>query len=67
MHARTYVGYKHKKYPLYYFLELFAFNPPIWKSWKNYDDVNLLHLIETGKINELKKKKGLKKIKGSVS
>ena len=55
------------KYPLYYFLELFAFNPPIWKSWKNYDDVNLLHLIETGKINELKKKKGIKNITDSVT
>jgi hypothetical protein len=54
------------KFPLYFFLELCAFNPPFWKSWKNYDDINLMHLMETGKIEELKKKKGVKEFKGTV-
>jgi hypothetical protein len=52
--------------PLYLFLELFAFNPPIWKSWRNFSDINLLHLAETGKLKEIEKKKG-HKIKSSVS
>ena len=55
------------KTPLYFFLELFAFNPPVWKTWKNYADVNLIHLAETGKLKEIKKTKGVKSIKSSVS
>ena len=55
------------KHPLYMFLELFAFNPPIWKTWSNYSDVNLIHLAETGQLKELAKKKGVKKIKETVS
>ena len=55
------------KFPLYFFLELFAFNPPIWKSWKNYDDVNLLHMIESGQLKALAKKKGVKEIKETVT
>ncbi|MBL4605167.1 MAG: cupin-like domain-containing protein [Flavobacteriaceae bacterium] len=53
--------------PLYFFLELFAFHPPFWKTWNNYSDVNLLHLAETGKLKEIKKERGVKKIKSSVS
>ena len=40
--------------PLYGFLELCATNPPFWKSYKMYSDINLLHLIESGKIKDLK-------------
>ena len=54
-------------YPLYYFLELFAFNPPFWKSWRNYDDINLMHLTETGLLKELAKKKGVKNLKDTIS
>lgn len=44
--------------PLYAFLELFATNPPIWKTYKIYDDINLLHLKETGLIKDLEAKRG---------
>lgn len=46
--------------PLYHFLELFAFNPPIWVSYRNYADVNLIHMAETGVLDELAKKHGRK-------
>ena len=55
------------KHPLYMFLELFAFNPPIWKTWSNYSDVNLIHLAESGALEELKKEKGVKKITNTVT
>lgn len=68
------VGYRYfapaKSYrtaPLYFTLELFAFKPPIWKSWRNYSDVNLIHLAETGKLAEIARKKGLKKMTGTVN
>ena len=54
-------------YPLYYFLELLAFNPPFWKSWRNYDDINLMHLTETGLLKEMAKKKGVKELKDTIS
>ena len=67
------VGYRYftpvKTYfesPLYQFLELFAFRPPIWKIWKNYDDVNMIHLAETGQLKKIAKDKGVKKITGTV-
>mgnify|MGYP000302194073 CR=1 FL=1 len=53
--------------PLYFFLEMMAFNPPMWKSWKNYGDINLIHLMETGNFKEVSKKKGVKKMKSSVN
>lgn len=66
------VGYRYfapiKAYftaPLYYFLELLAFNPPFWVSYRNYDDINLIHLAETGNLKELKKRHG--KMKSSVN
>ncbi|MFT6982578.1 MAG: hypothetical protein ACJAUD_001345 [Crocinitomicaceae bacterium] len=68
------VGYRYftplKSYataPLYFFLEMFAFNPPVWKSWRNYDDINLIHLLETGMIKDVAKKKGVKKMKKSIN
>lgn len=54
------------KYPLYMFLEMFAFHPPIWKTWSNYADVNLIHLAETGALDEIAKKRGVKKITNTV-
>ncbi len=53
--------------PLYFFLDLFAYNPPIWKTWRNYDDVNLLHMMELGMLDELKKKRNLEKINRTVN
>ena len=67
------VGYRYftplKSYatsPLYFFLEMMAFNPPAWKTWRNYADINLVHLAETGKLKEIEKKRG-EKMKSSVS
>ncbi|MFT7612142.1 MAG: hypothetical protein ACI9J3_001091 [Parvicellaceae bacterium] len=54
------------KYPLYFGLELFAFNPPIWKSWKRYGDINLLHLMETKRLKKLEKERGEGKITDTV-
>ncbi|MCB0401875.1 MAG: cupin-like domain-containing protein [Flavobacteriales bacterium] len=53
--------------PLYFFLDLFAFKAPIWKTWRNFDDINLFHLMESGKLKELAKKKGVQKITETVS
>jgi hypothetical protein len=68
------VGYRYHtpirafmKSPLYLFLELFTFKPPIWKSWRNYDDINMIHLAETGELDKIAKKRGVSKIKSSVS
>jgi hypothetical protein len=59
------VGYRYftplKAYahsPLYMFLELFTFRPPIWKSWRNYNDINIIHLAEQGKLKEGARLKG---------
>jgi hypothetical protein len=52
--------------PLYMFLELFAFNPPIWMTYRNYSDINLIHLIETGMLDEVAKKSGKKKLTSTV-
>lgn len=67
------VGYRYftplkafKIAPLYFFLELLAFNPPFWNTWKNYADANLIHLAETGKLKEVEKIKGIK-MKSTVS
>lgn len=49
--------YSMRQAPLYAFLEMFAFNPPFWVSYKNYADVNLIQMIETGKIKEIGKRK----------
>lgn len=38
------------RHPLYFFLELLAFKPPFWKSWRKYSDINLIQMMETGKI-----------------
>ena len=58
--------YAWKLSPLYMFLELFTFRPPIWVSYRKYSDVNLLHMIETGEIKKLEKDRG-SKITSSVS
>jgi len=52
--------------PLYSFLEYFTWKPPIWRSWKNYDDINMIHLAETGKLKEIAKTRGVKRIKSTV-
>lgn len=52
--------------PLYSFLELFATNPPIWKTYRIYNDVNLLHLKETGLIKQVEAKRG-KRLESSVT
>ncbi len=45
--------YCFKTAPLYAFLDLFTFNPPIWKSWKlSKKDFNLVQLAETGRLDE---------------
>jgi hypothetical protein len=53
--------------PFYSFLDFFAFKTPIWKVWKNFNDANLLHLIESGKLKELAKKRGVEHIDGTVA
>lgn len=53
--------------PLYAFLELFATKPPIWKTYRMYSDVNLIHLKETGKDKEIMKKKGVSELKTTVT
>lgn len=53
--------------PLYFFLEMLAFNPPVWKTWRNYSDVNLIHLAETGKLKEILRSKGQSTMKSSVT
>lgn len=52
--------------PLYNFLELFTINPPIWRSWRNYDDINMIHLAETGKLKEIAKQRGVKRVTTTV-
>ena len=51
--------------PLYMFLDLFAIHPPIWKSWRLLKkDNNLVHLAETGQLdNYLKDKAEKEKLK----
>ena len=45
--------YSWKLSPLYATLDLFATKPPIWKSIKLMKmDMNLVHLAETGRLNE---------------
>ncbi|MBL4705708.1 MAG: cupin-like domain-containing protein [Flavobacteriales bacterium] len=68
------VGYRYfapwtafKAAPLYMLLELFSFRPPIWKTWKNYDDINIIHLAETGQLKRIAKEKGTKKITSTVT
>jgi hypothetical protein len=47
--------------PFYMFLDLFAFNPPIWKSYKLLKrDTNLIHLAEAGKLDDYLKEKAEK-------
>jgi hypothetical protein len=42
-----------KMSPLYFFLDLCATNPPIWKTYKLYQkDINLIHLAEYDKLDE---------------
>lgn len=53
--------------PLYQFLEVFTTKPPIWVSYRKYADLNYIHLAESGKLKELKKKHGLKRIRTTVS
>lgn len=67
------VGYRYIKMshafrmaPLYYFLELFAFNPPFWVTYRNYADLNLIHMAETGMLKEYLKNKGKDKITSTV-
>ncbi|HAE30420.1 MAG TPA: hypothetical protein DCF89_04825 [Flavobacteriales bacterium] len=67
------VGYRYftpwtafKKSPLYMFLEFFAFRPPVWKSWKNYNDINIIHLAESGQLKKIAKERGVKELKTTV-
>jgi len=51
--------YSFKISPLYTFLDLFALHPPIWKSYNLVKkDNNLVHLAESGKLDEYLKEKG---------
>ena len=52
--------------PLYYILDFFATNPPIWVSYRNYADLNLVHMAETGHLKEYLKKTGKTKINSTV-
>lgn len=59
-----------KMAPLYYFLEMFATKPPVWKSYKLFrQEFNLLNIAEKGRLkkfeNELEKEKPA--TKGEVS
>ena len=45
------------------FLEYFAFRPPVWKSWKNYNDINIIHLAESGQLKKIAKERGVKELK----
>lgn len=48
--------YSFKSFPLYYFLELFATNPPIWKSYKMFKtEFNLINIAEKGRMKKFKK------------
>ncbi|MBL4705061.1 MAG: hypothetical protein JKY54_11095, partial [Flavobacteriales bacterium] len=67
------VGYRYftpwtafKIAPVYLFLELFTLKPPIWKSWRNYSDIHLMHLAESGQLKKIAKEKGIKKLKSTV-
>lgn len=45
--------YCFKNSPLYSFLDTFASNPPIWKSYKLYkQDINLIHMAEHGQLKD---------------
>jgi hypothetical protein len=47
--------------PLYMFLDLFAIHPPIWKSWRLLKkDNNLVHLAESGQLENYLKQKAEK-------
>jgi Cupin-like domain len=53
--------YSFKIAPLYMLLDLFATNPPIWKSYKLLKkDQNLVHLAEAGKLDSYLKEKAEK-------
>lgn len=50
--------YCFKLQPLYWFLDLCARNPPIWKSYKiGKKDTNLIYLAETGRLEAYLKEK----------
>lgn len=40
--------------PLYMFLELFTFRPPVWKSWRSFSDLNAITLAENGELPDSK-------------
>ena len=45
--------YNFKMAPLYYFLEMFATKPPIWKSYKLFKkEFNLLNIAEKGRLKK---------------
>lgn len=48
--------YNFKVAPLYYFLEMFATKPPIWKSYKLFkQEFNLVNLAEKGRLKKFEK------------
>ena len=48
--------YNFKIAGLYYFLEMFATKPPIWKSYKLFKkEFNLLNLAEKGRLKKFQK------------